>query len=36
MDGYNEDFWKALDELVSYSEIVIGKLFTGKVLCIIF
>ena len=23
MDGYNEDFWKALDELVSNSEIVI-------------
>jgi hypothetical protein len=36
MDGYNEDFWKALDELVSNSEIVIDKLFTGKVLCIIF
>ena len=26
MDGYNEDFWKALDELVSNSEIVIDRL----------
>ena len=25
MDGYNEDFWKALDELVSNSEIVIDR-----------
>ena len=25
MDGYNEDFWKALDELVSSSEIVIDR-----------
>ena len=25
MDGYNEDFWKALDELVSHSEIVIDR-----------
>ena len=28
MDGYNEDFWKALDELVSNSEIVIDRLTT--------
>ena len=26
VDGYNEDFWKALDELVSNSEIVIDGL----------
>ena len=25
MDGYNEDFWNALDELVSNSEIVIER-----------
>ena len=25
MDGYNEDFWKALDELVCNSEIVIDR-----------
>jgi inorganic pyrophosphatase len=25
MDGYNEDFWKALDELASNSEIVIDR-----------
>ena len=25
VDGYNEDFWKALDELVSNSEIVIDR-----------
>ena len=25
MDGYNEDFWNALDELVSNSEIVIDR-----------
>lgn len=25
MDGYNEDFWKALDELVNNSEIVIDR-----------
>ena len=25
MDGYNEDFWKALDELESNSEIVIDR-----------
>jgi inorganic pyrophosphatase len=25
MDGYNEDFWNALDELVSDSEIVIDR-----------
>ena len=25
MDGYNEDFWKALDELVNSSEIVIDR-----------
>ena len=25
MDGYNEDFWKAIDELVSNSEIVIDR-----------
>ena len=25
MDGYNEDFWKALDELISNSEIVIDR-----------
>ena len=25
MDGYNEDFWKALDELVSSSESVIDR-----------
>ena len=25
MDGYNENFWKALDELVSNSEIVIDR-----------
>ena len=25
MDSYNEDFWKALDELVSNSEIVIDR-----------
>ena len=25
MDGYNRDFWKALDELVSSSEIVIDR-----------
>ena len=25
MDGYNEDFWKALDELVSNSEVVIDR-----------
>ena len=25
MDGYNEDFWKALDKLVSNSEIVIDR-----------
>ena len=25
MDAYNEDFWKALDELVSNSEIVIDR-----------
>ena len=25
MDGYNDDFWKALDELVRYSEIVIDR-----------
>ena len=25
MDGYNEDYWKALDELVSNSEIVIDR-----------
>ena len=25
MDGFNEDFWKALDELVSNSEIVIDR-----------
>ena len=25
MDGYNEDFWKALDELVSNSEILIDR-----------
>ena len=25
MDGYNRDFWKALDELVSNSEIVIDR-----------
>ena len=25
MDGYNEDFWKALDELVRNSEIVIDR-----------
>ena len=25
MDGINEDFWKALDELVSNSEIVIDR-----------
>lgn len=25
MDGYNEDFWKALDELVSNSKIVIDR-----------
>lgn len=25
MNGYNEDFWKALDELVSNSEIVIDR-----------
>lgn len=25
MDGYNEEFWKALDELVSNSEIVIDR-----------
>ena len=25
MDGYNEDFWKALDELVKNSEIVIDR-----------
>ena len=25
MDGYNEDFWEALDELVSNSEIVIDR-----------
>ena len=25
MDGYNEDFWKALDELVNDSEIVIDR-----------
>lgn len=25
MDGYNDDFWKALDELVSKSEIVIDR-----------
>ena len=25
MDGYNEDFWKALDELVHDSEIVIDR-----------
>ena len=25
MDGYNEDFWKALDELVSSSKIVIDR-----------
>lgn len=25
MDGYNEDFWKALDELVNNSEIIIDR-----------
>ena len=25
MDGYNEDFWKALDELVSNSEVVVDR-----------
>ena len=25
MEGYNEDFWDALDELVSNSEIVIDR-----------
>ena len=25
VDGYNEDFWRALDELVSNSEIVIDR-----------
>ena len=25
VDGYNEDFWKALDELVNSSEIVIDR-----------
>lgn len=25
MDGYNEDFWNALDELVSNSEIIIDR-----------